>query len=78
MGDVYLLMYAYVMMDGLVILVILVCTTWYVALLISKVYIIFPIIAVCEPECLHGLCASPGDCECNEGWTGAVCDIGMR
>lgn len=29
------------------------------------------------PGCLHGSCAKPWQCVCEEGWVGSLCDIGL-
>ncbi|CAL4087112.1 unnamed protein product, partial [Meganyctiphanes norvegica] len=31
--------------------------------------------AVCDPACVNGNCTAPNNCTCEEGWTGAICDI---
>ncbi|GBM32629.1 Neurogenic locus protein delta [Araneus ventricosus] len=35
--------------------------------------------ALCEPECLHGICdgQTPNKCRCQVGWTGPVCETCM-
>ena len=30
--------------------------------------------AVCDPECMHGDCTSPGICSCNAGYEGHRCE----
>jgi len=32
-------------------------------------------VPVCEVKCVFGTCAAPNECECDLGWTGAICDI---
>ena len=32
--------------------------------------------ATCNPECVNGVCRSPGVCVCDEGWTDEDCSHG--
>ena len=38
--------------------------------------VLYQFIAICTSPCIQGTCTSPDTCECNDGWTGAVCDTG--
>ena len=33
-------------------------------------------LAVCDPECVNGICTNPDNCACDIGWIGDIWNIG--
>jgi hypothetical protein len=35
-------------------------------------------IPTCKPSCVHGKCVAADQCECYDGWSGDLCNIGKK